>query len=167
MTALEAQAKIKSVPVARRRSVTLLGWSITFLEEPADNGDACLLFEGRTASGGMIPPHREDNHEIFYILAGSFEFELEGESHRYEVGDFLRIAPGVLHSVRNVGGSWGRIMFLTSPGSQHQRFFEALGEPLDAGADPPPLTGPPDFERIDAAGRASGIHFVPPNEAGA
>jgi len=24
-----------------------------------------MLFEQRTASGGMIPPHREDNHEAF------------------------------------------------------------------------------------------------------
>ncbi len=160
------QAKVKSIPARSGRSVTLLGWSVTFLDEPADNGDAVLLFEGRTASGGMVPPHTEENHEAFYILEGVFELEVEGEPHRCEVGDFLSVQPGVLHAIRNVGPDWGRIMFLESPGSQHQRFFETYGEPLDPGADPSPLTEPPDFERLDEVGRASGIHFVPPPEAG-
>ena len=58
-------------------------------------------------------------------------------------------------------------MTVVSPGSQHQRFFDTLGETHSADDDPPPLTEPPDFERIAAAGEASGIHFVPPTEAGA
>ena len=160
----EVQTSIKSVPAASRRSLDLLGWSITLLDEPADTGGAFMLFEGRTASGGIVPPHHEENHESFYILEGSFELELDGEVHRAEVGDFASIQPGVLHSVRNVGPGWGRVMFAVS-GGQHQRFFEAIGEPLAVGADPTALTAPPDFERIDTAGRASGIHFVPPPAA--
>ena len=61
----------------------------------------------------------------------------------------------------------GRILTVVSPGSQHQRFFDTLGQPHDAQADPPPLTEPPDFERIATVGEANGIHFVPPAEAGA
>ena len=143
-------------------AVSLLGWRIAYLEEPADNDDACMLYEGRTASGGMIPPHREDNHEAFYVLEGEFEFAIEGNPVRRSAGDFLRIAPGVLHGVTNVGAGWGRILFMVSPGSQHQRFFDTLGTPLEPREDPHPLTGPPDFAAIAAAGEASGIHFVPP-----
>jgi quercetin dioxygenase-like cupin family protein len=160
------EAKITSIPARSGRSVAVLGWSVTFLDEPADTGDAFMLFEQRTAGGGMIPPHREDNHEAFYVLEGTFELDIEGEPVRCEVGDFLSIQPGVLHSVRNVGPDWGRVMTLVSPGRQHQRFFETLGEPLEPGADPPLLSGPPDFERIASVGEASGIHFVPPPEAG-
>src|SRR5215218_10417686 len=102
-------AKVKSVPARSGRSVSLLGWGITLLDEPAENDDALLLFEGRTASAGMIPPHREENHEAFYILEGEFELEIEGEPQRCEAGDFLSIQPGVLHEVRNIapigGGS--------------------------------------------------------------
>jgi len=158
-------AKVKSVPARSGRSVSLLGCGITLLDEPAENDDALLLFEGRTASAGMIPPHREENHEAFYILEGEFELEIEGEPQRCEAGDFLSIQPGVLHEVRNIAPDWGRIMFVASPGRGHQRFFETLGEPLEPGADPPPLTEPPDFERIAAVGRTNGIHFLPPAEA--
>jgi quercetin dioxygenase-like cupin family protein len=166
MTEIGTPAKAKSVPARKGRTVALLGWAITYLDEPADTGDAFMLFEQRTASGGMIPPHREDNHEAFYILEGTFEIEIEGEANRYQVGDFLAIQPGLLHSIRNIGPGWGRFMCVVTPGSQHQRFFDTLGEPHNAEADPPTPTQPPDFERIATVGEANGIHFLQPPETG-
>ena len=167
MTGLDTRAKAKSLPARTGRAVALLGWAITYLDEPSDTGDAFMLYEQRSASGGMIPPHREDNHEAFYILEGTFEIEIESETNRYDVGDFLAIQPGLLHSIRNVGPGWGRILTVVSPGSQHQRFFDTLGQPHDPAADPPPVTEPPDFARIAAAGETNGIHFTPPPEPGA
>jgi quercetin dioxygenase-like cupin family protein len=158
----ELQTKIKDVRAESGPAVSVVGWRIAYLEEPADNGDACLLYEARSASGAVIPPHREDNHEAFYILEGEFEFHVEGVSQRYGTGDFLRIAPGLLHSVTNVGPGWGRILFMVSPGRQHQRLFDTLGTPLEPHQDPQPLIEPPDFATIATAGEASGIHFVPP-----
>ena len=107
MTGTGTHAKAKSVPARTGRAVALLGWAITYLDEPSDTGDAFMLYEQRTASGGVIPPHRENNHEAFHILEGTFEIEIEGETNRYGVGDFLAIQPGVLHSIRNVGPGWG------------------------------------------------------------
>jgi hypothetical protein len=52
--------------------------------------------------------------------------------------------------------------FLISPGSQHQRFFDTLGDLNNAQADAPPLTEPPDVERLVTVGEACGIHFMPP-----
>jgi quercetin dioxygenase-like cupin family protein len=163
---VNAQARVRHVPARTGRSFAVLGQGVTLLDEPADNGDALMLFEVRTPSGGMVPPHTEDNHEAFYVIEGIFELEVEGELFRCGAGDFLSIQPGTVHSFRNAGPGWARMLTLTSPGSQHQRFFESLGEPLEPGADPPPLTGPPDFERVDRLGRESGIHFLPPPAAG-
>ena len=160
--ATDIDMESKDIRAESGRAVSVLGWRIAYLEEPGDNDDACMLYEGRTASGGMIPPHREDNHEAFYVLEGEFEFAIEDSRVRRSAGDFLRIAPGVLHGVTNIGTGWGRILFMVSPGSQHQRFFDTLGTPLEPREDPHPLTGPPDFAAIAAAGEASGIHFVPP-----
>jgi quercetin dioxygenase-like cupin family protein len=163
---IDTQAQVKDIRWESGPALSFLGNRIAYLEDPADNGDACLLYEGRTPSGGMIPPHREDNHEAFYILEGEFQLDVEGVAYRRTVGDFLRIAPGVLHSLTNVGPGWGRILFMVSPGSQHQRFFDTLGTPLEPHQDPHPLTKPPDFPAIAAAGEASGIDFAsPPNGA--
>jgi quercetin dioxygenase-like cupin family protein len=90
-------------PRSVRRTIDLWGWALTLLEEPADNGDAALVFEARTRSGGVVPPHTESNHESFHVLEGVFEIEVDGETHRCAVGDHLAIAPGVLHSLRNAG----------------------------------------------------------------
>ena len=95
----ETPAKVKSITRGGGRAIGLWGWGLTILEEPADNADAALVFEARTASGGTVPPHTEDNHESFYVLEGVFEIEADGEPHRCEAGDFLAIAPGVLHSL--------------------------------------------------------------------
>jgi quercetin dioxygenase-like cupin family protein len=160
----ETQVRVTSTTRGSARVIDLWGWALTLLEEPAD-GDGALVFEARTRSGGVVPPHTESNHESFYVLEGVFEIEVDGEVRRCEVGDHLAIAPGVLHSLRNAGPGWGRLLIKTSPGSQHLRFFEALGEPLAPGADPTPLTAPPEFEPIAAAGRESGMYFVPPAAA--
>jgi mannose-6-phosphate isomerase-like protein (cupin superfamily) len=121
-------------------------------------------FRGAHGEGGFVPPHTEDNGESFYVLEGVFEIEADGEAHRCEVGDFLVIAPGVLHSLRNVGPGWGRLLIKTSPGSGHLRFFETLGEPIEPGADPTPLAAPPEFAPIEAVGRECGLYFVAPAE---
>ena len=65
MTGTGTHAKAKSVPARTGRAVALLGWAITYLDEPSDTRDAFMLYEQRSASGGVIPPHREDNHEAF------------------------------------------------------------------------------------------------------
>ena len=83
MTGTGTHAKAKSVPARTGRAVALLGWAITYLDEPSDTGDAFMLYEQRTASGGVIPPHRENNHEAFHILEGTFEIDIEGETNRY------------------------------------------------------------------------------------
>lgn len=68
----------------------------------------------------------------------------------------------MVHSVRNTGEGWGRIVFLAAPRDRHRRFFESQGTPLAAGEDPPTPAGPPDVDRLLAVGRECGIHFVAP-----
>ena len=68
----ETQVKVTSTTRGSARVIGLWGWALTLLEEPAD-GDAALVFEARTRSGGVVPPHTEDNHESFYVLEGVFE----------------------------------------------------------------------------------------------
>lgn len=162
-TDTSTRTRTKAIPAGSAPTVEILGWAISFLDDPADNDGALLMFEGRTASGGIIPPHTERNHEAFYVLEGEFDLTLDGEVHRCRPGDYAGIDAGVLHMVENVGSSWGRILFIAAPGSGHRRFFESVGKPLAAGQDPVPLEGPPaDFEQTAAAAAECGIEFLPP-----
>jgi quercetin dioxygenase-like cupin family protein len=155
-------AKVKYLPANSGRSLALLGHSLTFKDEPGDNGDAFLLWEGRIPEGGGVPAHNEHNHEAFYVLDGILEIEAEGVQHRLRPGDFLCIQPGTIHSLHNPGPGWLRTLVINSLGTQHVRFFTTLGQPIDDPTNPPQPSGPPDFERFASVARENGIDFAPP-----
>ena len=159
-THAEAAPAVRVLRSNEGKALAVLGTVIIFKELPADNGDAMFAFENRLPPGAMVPPHTEQNHESFLVLEGSFEFELDHVRHRLGPGDFARIAPGVVHTFRNVGTGIGRMLTCVTPGDQHRRFFEAIGEEIDDPANPPAPSGPPDLERVVEAGRQSGIFFV-------
>jgi quercetin dioxygenase-like cupin family protein len=154
-----ATTDVKCLPVNQGRAFGHLGTSILFKDEPADNGDVLLLFEMRMPAGHGVPPHSERNHEAFYVLGGVLEVEAGGERFELGRGDFLRIRPGVRHALHNPGPEWAHALTWVSPGSQHVRFFERLGEPIDDPLTPPQPVGPPDLAELVAVARECGMDF--------
>ena len=150
-------------PANTGRSFAHLGSSVTFKDEPGANGDALLLFECRMPPAHGVPPHTERNHEAFYVLEGTLDIEADGRKYRLGPGDFLSIGPGVLHALHNGGAGWLRALMMVSPGSQHVRFFERLGQPIDDPLNPPQPAGPPDFEELASVALECGMDFRPPS----
>lgn len=142
-----------------------LGVSINFKDEPAGNGDSLLLFECRMPAGSGVPPHTERNHEAFYVLEGRLDVEADGRHYSLGPGDFLGIEPGVRHALRNPGPGWNLALTWVSPGSQHVRFFETLGEPIDDPLNPPQPSGPPDVAELVAVAAECGMDFRPESDA--
>src|SRR4051794_12858433 len=105
-----SQPNVKHLPDKAGRSFAHLGTSITFKDEPAENGGALFLFEMRMPPGNGVPHHKERNHEAFYVLEGVLEIEAEGRRYRLGSGDFLSIRPGVLHALANPGPDWVRAL---------------------------------------------------------
>jgi mannose-6-phosphate isomerase-like protein (cupin superfamily) len=155
-------AGVLHLPAGTGRAVSILGDALTFKSEPDDNPNAPLLFEHMLPPMTGVPPHREHNHEAFYVLEGTLEVEAQGERYRLGPDDFLRIAPNVVHALHNPGPERTRVLTLVSPGGQHARFFSTVGTPITDPANPPRPEGPPDVERLVSAGRACGIEFLPP-----
>lgn len=85
---------------------------------------------------------------------------IDHKTHRLGPGDFARISPGVVHTFRNAGSELGRVLITVTPGDQHRRLFEAIGEAIDDPANPPAPSGPPDLDRVVELGRQSGIYFL-------
>jgi quercetin dioxygenase-like cupin family protein len=157
-------AKVKHLPKNSGLAFALLGQSLSFKAEPEDTDDRLFLFEHRMPPTLSVPAHTERNHEAFYVLEGTLEVEADGERYRLGPGEFLSMAPGVVHSLHNPGPGMMRILTLVTPASQHARFFSTLGEPIDDPSNPPAPGAPPDFERLAAVGRECGIEFLPPPE---
>ncbi len=160
----EESAPVKFLAAGSGRAFALMGSSLTLKDEPGENGDAFLAFEHRCPPGDGVPPHSEQNHEAFYGLEGVLEVEADDGRYRIEPGTFLSIQPGTVHSLRNPGPEWARVLTIVSPGSQHERFFSTLGEPTDDPTNPPQPSEPLAFARVQQVAGSCGIEFLPPPE---
>jgi quercetin dioxygenase-like cupin family protein len=49
------------------------------------------------------PPHRIQHSEIIVVQQGTLEFEHDGKSERTGAGSIVYVAPGTLHTLKNVG----------------------------------------------------------------
>jgi len=71
-----------------------------------DPGHEAIQVRVTLAPGASAPRHSHPGEEIVYVIKGAIEYRLEGEKPvRLTRGDSLFIPDGVVHSVRNVGGT--------------------------------------------------------------
>lgn len=69
--------------------------------------------------------HSHETDELFMIMSGELELEMEGQSIQPSVGEEIRIPAGVHHTIRNTGGKTARWLYgqrreaITSTQSPH------------------------------------------------
>jgi quercetin dioxygenase-like cupin family protein len=151
----------------KQNTYHLLGNLIRFHASSADTGGVYCLVESLTAPGAGAPPNRHPGEdEAFYVLDGTFEFTVEGETITATSGQFVKIPDGAVHAFRNAGEKPGRLLILNSPGRLHDVFFSQAGDPLppETRELPPPSDEAPDLARIIGLAQANGMEFVTPAE---
>lgn len=136
---------------------------VTFIATGQDTGGAYSLFETRTQPGGGVPTHlQHQEDESFYVLEGSYRFELDGDAVVVNAGGYVMVPRGTPHSFHNAGDTDARMLVQTVPGGYHEHFFAEAGDAVVDAANPGEPAGPPDIERIVAAGARYGIEFQLP-----
>jgi mannose-6-phosphate isomerase-like protein (cupin superfamily) len=66
-----------------------------------------------------------ESEEIYFVLEGEAEMELDDDRARVEDGQAIPIPPGAWHQIRNVGERPLRILCCCSPPYRHEdTFFE-------------------------------------------
>lgn len=124
-------------------------------------GEWVTTLESREQTGGeyesglgIFPPGNdgppEHYHvgyaETFEIVAGTFEFEMAGETHIASDGDELTVDPEIAHTFRNVGDELGATVTTTRPAAKTGEIIATLyglahdGE-LDSDGQPSPPQG--------------------------
>ena len=82
------------------------------------------LAEARLAPGlATTPHHHKVTEEIYYLLSGSAEMTLEGESRPVGPGDAIAIPPGARHTIRNTGPEELVFLCTCAPGYEHSDTF--------------------------------------------
>src|SRR5215469_1188087 len=122
-----------------------------------DSGGACSIFElGAPPKFG--PPrhvhHRED--EWYYVLAGDFLFEVDGEQHTLPAGASIWLPRDIPHCWANAGTANGKLILLCEPGG-FEKFFEEASQF-------PPLTSQDhnDLQKLHALHAKYGMELLGP-----
>jgi quercetin dioxygenase-like cupin family protein len=115
-----------------------LGEQVNVRLTGAQTGGVVTIAEVTTQPGRGVPPHRHRaEDEIFYVLEGTYEFCLDGNSVPAPAGTVVRVGKGVLHGFRNVGTGPAKLLDYHTPGG-FDRFFAECGTPCtDMAAGPP------------------------------
>ena len=91
-------------------------------------------FEMAPEKDGAGPHFHKQHVDSFYVLEGELEVTVAGETQHARPGDFVHIAPGVVHSFKNSSAERARFLNVHAPG---MRFDEYIRK-LDAGEKPNP-----------------------------
>jgi quercetin dioxygenase-like cupin family protein len=132
--------------VKKKKSVAVVGSVYKYLATGEDTGGEYSLFEALVPPKDPGPPphiHKNED-EAFYVLEGEFSVFLGSEEFRAKPGDFISLPRGIRHSFRSDSDDVGRMLVIVSP-SGFEKFFDAVGEPVDDDTIPPP---PPSEEHI-------------------
>jgi quercetin dioxygenase-like cupin family protein len=128
---------------------------VTFKATGAETADAFTILEGENPPGTGVPPHVERyEDETFFVLEGTYVFDVDHEQHELGPGGFVHIKRGTAHAFRNAGNTTGRLLCLLTPGGIHERFMADLAL-LGSNGMPSP-------DEIVACGNRYGIEFLPP-----
>ncbi|WLT30108.1 cupin domain-containing protein [Geothrix sp. PMB-07] len=72
----------------------------------------------------VVPPHFHATHtEVFYILGGSVEWTVNGETHVMKTGDMVYIPPRSIHAVKVVGGKDAHMLMLYEAGGYEEHIL--------------------------------------------
>ena len=130
-----------SIDRGEGKSFWLLTDLLTFKLTGEDTNNAFTVLEVSAGPELGPPPHTHRfSDESFYILEGSFDFSLAGETFSAGAGSFVHLPRGIVHSHRAGGGAEAKALVIQSPSGVEQFVMEA-GRPA---TNPLARPGPPE-----------------------
>src|SRR5215475_1588765 len=136
---------------------------VTFLAVGADTGDSFSLFEGRVAPQQGAPLHQHTDDEAFLVLEGTFQFQIEDKRLQRGPGEFAFVPRNTRHTFLNTSPEKeGRLLIITLPAGNHERFFAEAGDPKDS-SSAPFSTEPPNLEKLVTVAKRHGFEILLPD----
>ena len=113
------------------------GTRFLFQAVAEDTGGVLAVGTSTLPPGGAAPPHvHERNEESFYVLEGEITVGLGERTSRAPAGSFVFVPRGLVHSLRNEGGTPATLLAIITPAGL-EGMFEELGHVFSAGGGPP------------------------------
>jgi len=140
-------------------------WLLGMLEivkiSGADTGGAYGLIEVTVRAGEGSPWHvHPDEDEWFYVLEGEFTVHVGEQRLSLTPGSFALGPKGVPHTF--FGETDGAKALIGFQPFHFEGFLHEVGEPATERVLPPPLTAPPDLERLLPIAERNGMVILGP-----
>jgi len=136
-----------TTPGTRAPGLNVLGVNVVLLSECNEANSYQITLQKGEAGNGP-PPHSHGWDESFYVLSGSVEFFLDGESELCRPGSLVHIPAHTTHGFQ-FGPQGGEMLELTGSGSQAAQMFTEVDKQI------PP--GPPDLLKVTEVLRRNGV----------
>jgi quercetin dioxygenase-like cupin family protein len=91
------------------------GWRL--LNRP----DLSVIQERIPPGAGEVKHYHEHARQLFFVLSGQLDIELNGQAFRLCTGDSLEVPPGDPHRVRNVAEADAMFLVVSAPTTHGDR----------------------------------------------
>ena len=117
---------------------------------PKQESDSSFAFETLFPVGTFVPPHiHPTQDEFIYMLDGTFELMLDGQTLHATNGDLIRMQMGLPHGIFNKSDKPVKALFWVTPALSLRQLFERIHN----------LSDPAEVVRIAAEHE---VEFPPP-----
>lgn len=152
-----------STIVARKAGEGMPIWMMGGLYEVKatgeETGGALTVMEMTIPAGIGPPPHTHPGGEAVYVIEGTINYHIAGETVEGGPGSFFYIPEGTLENFEPVTDT--RLLVIYTPGGIDKFFVEA-GEHAPTHAVPPPPSEPPDLARLITTAARYGMEIQAP-----
>lgn len=138
---LTATKEATIIPPGDGKPMNVMGHAVTLKLTSRETEGDYYVFEVVSPAGAGIPPHVHQNEdEVIYVLEGTYEIFLDGQTYQAQTGSWLHFPRTIPHGFQNVGDAPGRTLWTVTPGASFEQFFAELGAL--------PADQPPDMEKV-------------------
>lgn len=100
---------------------------LTILVPGSASNGAFAIYEDVVQAGVGPPRHiHHSQDEVFFVLDGSFDIEVDGRLSNAIPGDVAYVPRGSVHAFKNVGNAAGRLRYIFTPAGDTEAMFRAF-----------------------------------------
>ena len=135
---------------ARHEQFMLFGTLVTFLAPAGEAAQQYTAFENIVPPLAGPPPHTHPEQEVFYVIAGNFEFRMHDLSKPIltTAGDVIIVPPNVLHTFKNTDDTMAKLLTILTKGKLED-YFRTIGTKVTTENDLPNFNEAPDFSTFN------------------
>ncbi len=131
-------------------ALKVMGADVSFLCPAERTGQAWSMMEVALPRHAGPPPHHHPWDEAHYVVEGTVDFSLDGETRRVGSGEFIYAPGGTVHGFQGASNEPARVLIFDAP-AHSEAFFREVDREVKA---------PDDMAKMPGIGARHQIHFL-------